>query len=175
MGYTIKIGEAVVDWQPDFVGIDAKDERLAIAPAFGEPTDHTNARWPSYSGWADFLRVAGLTDLFFNQENVGSGELKIGDTWISPLMGQHPGFAPLNEAVRDFVREKLRAYREAHPDHRPEFPPLRPELAPRGVFARPEDYVQDRRYDGNLCSFIWLDFWIDWAVTNCDRPVLVNR
>lgn len=56
MGYNLTIGEAVLSWDEDYVCVDAQDVTLPNAPAFGDPTDHTNSRWPSYSVWADFCR-----------------------------------------------------------------------------------------------------------------------
>lgn len=69
MGYTLKIGQRVGD--------TVATERHASAPADGVPTDYTNARWPSYTGWSDFCRNTGLGAL------------------MAELMPEHPGIAPI--------------------------------------------------------------------------------
>ena len=57
MGYNLIIGEKVVyDDDSECSVTWAKSEYLEEAPADGSPTDHTNERWPSYSGWADLQR-----------------------------------------------------------------------------------------------------------------------
>lgn len=74
MGYVIKIGElqiSVCTTSKDTVecDVDVVPVRLDHAPAFGEPTDFTNSRWPSYTAWNKFVRDMGLTDLFWNKEH----------------------------------------------------------------------------------------------------------
>ena len=64
MGYTIKIGETIEISDENGRRLTVVDARHDNAPASGDPTDNTNARWPSYSGWADFCRTYGLSDLF---------------------------------------------------------------------------------------------------------------
>ena len=63
MGYNLAIGEAEVDWSEDMVRIDAVTVKLDEAPAFGEPTDHTNTRWPSYTSWSNFCKAMDITDI----------------------------------------------------------------------------------------------------------------
>jgi hypothetical protein len=76
MGYDITIGELHVDRYPDEalegsgLFFSAKSERHDSAPAFGEPTDFTNSRWPSYSAWSNFADYVGLTDLLFNERAI---------------------------------------------------------------------------------------------------------
>lgn len=83
MGFTFKIGELTrheYDGKPYY---DAADVTLDNAPADGSPTDYTNARWPSYTGWTDFTRATGLFLLFGD---------KVGE-----LIPEHPGYAILTK------------------------------------------------------------------------------
>lgn len=72
MGYDITIGELKVDKYPEEalegsgLFFTAKSETHKDAPAFGEPTDYTNSRWPSYSAWSNFADYVGLTDVLFD-------------------------------------------------------------------------------------------------------------
>jgi len=56
MGYTLRIGELGDDGEVETVRHDD-------APAFDEPTDYTNDRWPSYTAWWGFVRACGLDAL----------------------------------------------------------------------------------------------------------------
>jgi len=79
MGYDLTIGEA--EFKVDKVGDDFVDNiqeeciRVTVAeikhdnaPAFGEPTDYTNVRWPSYSSWAIFCEFAELEHVFYEMD-----------------------------------------------------------------------------------------------------------
>lgn len=74
MGYTLRIGELGDDGGVETVRHDD-------APAFDEPTDYTNARWPSYTAWWGFVRECGLDALFKNE-----------------LLAEHPGVCSLRAA-----------------------------------------------------------------------------
>lgn len=75
MGYTLRIGENIDG--------NVKTVRHDDAPAFGEPTDYTNARRPSYTAWWGFARAAGLESLFESLLNPRPG--------IQPLTTEHLG------------------------------------------------------------------------------------
>lgn len=82
MGYSITIGELSVDTSPEdglessCIFFSAKSVSIEGSPAFGEPTDGTNMRWPSYSAWYKFMDYVGLKDIFYHSGN---------------LIGGHPG------------------------------------------------------------------------------------
>ena len=160
MGYSLSIGEAVIDWNEERVSIDCEIVRLDEAPAFGEITDYESQRWPSYTAWAKAMRELGLTDLMFDERNGGIGEFEWEGEWVYPLIQNHPGAAPITKAHVEVVAAKLKAYKEANPTHVAKYPP-------RGC----ED---DPTYDGYLCRGEWLLFWLKWAVENCEKPVFVN-
>ena len=175
MGYTLRIGEATINWHEESVRIDVDGVKHDDAPAFDEPTDYTNARWPSYSSWSNFCRDMGLTNVMLNERNGGCGELKYGETYLYPLMPEHPGAAPITKAHLQYVEEKVAAYKAANPDHRAEYPPPRPDARPVvGTLYRDVDLVDDPTCDGNLCRAEWLLYWMRWAVENCEKPVFVN-
>lgn len=75
MGYTLRIGD----------NVNGKIEvvRHSEAPAFGEPTDYTNERWPSYTAWWGFVRACGL------------------DAMFTSLLDPHPG---INALTPDHLR-----------------------------------------------------------------------
>lgn len=106
MGYTITIGELHV-LADSSVGTDEagiwlqavgvnKDE----APAFGEPTDHSNSRWTSYTAWADTMRDVGLYEHMF---------------YDGTLLGGHPGVRLVTPELMNVVSSALTGYREKNP------------------------------------------------------------
>lgn len=112
MGYTITIGELEVVQSPDD-GLDCKCIRFYAegvrhddAPAFGDPTDHTNSRWPSYSVWSDFAKMVGLYDVLFCD---------------GTLLGGHPGVRLVTPALSAAVAEALSKFQAAHPGMKPEY------------------------------------------------------
>jgi hypothetical protein len=147
MGYTITIGQLSIEKNPDdgldcsCVRFDAEGARHDDAPAFGEPTDYTNSRWPSYGVWADFMRATGLYDVFFYD----SGH----------LIGGHPGVRLITPDLALKVSHALVEYRQANPSAEP--------------ILRDVDDAS-----AWLCRLIWLDYWIAWAIKNCETPVIAN-
>ena len=116
MGYTIKIGQAVLEVCGDTYIVSVEDVEHPNAPAFGEPTDYTNARWPSYTAWSRFILEAGL-------------DLHIGNRVIT-------------EELYQTVKHSL-------------------------------DTV-DFKNPHNLNRAIWLEYWMRWALDNCDNPIITN-
>lgn len=180
MGYTLIIGQAVIDYDQDegTAQVDAEEVRLEHAPAFGEPTDNTNERWPSYSSWADSMRALGLVDVMFNKRNGGRGIFESEGKPYLPLMQSHPGETAICKAHVDYVRSAIEKYKAAHSTHRAEYPPPKPGAVPRwgtsGIYLE-EDYDESPEYDSALCRGEWLLFWLEWAIENCSMPVFVNR
>lgn len=131
MGYNIAIGNAVVEadkaYFPELhAAWTVKVVEHENAPAFGEPTDYSNARWPSYSGWAGFLRATDLED------------------WWKKVAEQHPGCYGLEQEDVDTVAEAMKKY------------------------------VKSDEEDWNYNRLVWLDYWVRWAVENCETPAIEN-
>lgn len=107
MGYTITIGELETQAYPNdgldcsCIRFDATGVRHDAAPAFGEPTDYTNSRWPSYGVWHEFMRSVGLGDVFFTEDG--------------HLIGGHPGVRLVTREMVEAVASALAAYRAKHP------------------------------------------------------------
>jgi hypothetical protein len=150
MGYTIRIGEATFskDTEHAYIGISAKEERHDAAPAFGEPTDFTNERWPSYTVWAEFLRAVGLYELFTEKDR--------------GLMRSHPGVALLTKNHQAKIHDALEEYRKKGTT--PGF----------SETMLGEKIAGAENADPMLARLIWLDYWVTWAVNNCENPVLTN-
>ncbi len=98
MGFNLTIGEAIKDGDR----IAAKVVRLNNAPADGVPTDRTNQRWPSYTGWTDFYEAVGLKEMFEKD-----------------ILSHHPGFVELKQKHKQNVDFAYRSIRNFHPDHQP--------------------------------------------------------
>lgn len=147
MGYTITIGQLEIEKSPDdgldcsCIGFGAAGASHENAPAFDEPTDRENQRWPSYSSWALFMKEAGLYDVFFYEDG--------------HLVGGHPGVRLVTSEMKARVDKAMLDFVGAHP----------------GLEAR---FVVTDVNGGTLCRLIWLKYWIDWAIENCETPVIAN-
>ena len=66
------------------------------------------------------------------------------------------------EALKDadFVTKKLNQYKEKA-------------ILPAG-FEDDWNYEGPPRYDYHLARLIWLEYWMQWAVKNCDTPAIWN-
>lgn len=63
MGFTLMIGEFHSYKEDGDNYFMANQVFLPEAPADDSPTDRTNQRWPSYSGWDSFTKATGLQKL----------------------------------------------------------------------------------------------------------------
>jgi hypothetical protein len=120
MGYDLTIGEAemrvpsaeeVRERQcSPHIRVAAKGAVAADAPTFpGDVmTGNSSSRSPSYSGWHDFCRETGLTELFHSEE--------------SGLLREHPGCAVLTSDHHTEIAAALDRYRTMveHTARRPE-------------------------------------------------------
>lgn len=86
-----------------------KTERSPAAPIFPEDemTGNGSSRHPGYTPWSNFCKMAGLTDLFFNDEY--------------GLMREHPGHAELRLEHAQAIDSALKAYNAKYPGAIPRF------------------------------------------------------
>lgn len=128
-------------------------ERMEVdeAPSFPNDgmTGKGTSRHPSYSGWSDFCEKSGLVELFFDETN--------------GLMRDHPGFAPIEQSHLTKIREAKQEWIESNPGKTPGFTP---------GFLGKENVANP---DPILARLIWLEFWFNWALENCEKPAIYNR
>jgi len=153
MGYSLIIGEAKVEsYEEDgleaLCHITAEGVHLDDAPAFGEPTDHTNQRWPSYTQWYDFCEKADILPALYECDEYGNV--------TGSLRGGHPGAFPIN---KEFKEEIDTAYNR---------------IKMQAKTLDPDADIFDTDLGGMWARIQWLKFWTDWALENCEHPVLVN-
>ena len=169
MGYTLKIGELVVNYSQDKDDprcyLSANSFHHNDAPAFGEPTDGTSVRWPSYTSWRIFCRMAGLHAMFYGTE-YGSDELVRDDA----LIVSHPGCVPLTERHRKDINDAMLRWKSKYPDAAPTYGKPAPEGKFLG-FWHDEENPEENAY---MCRLVWLHYWVNWALDNCKQPVFVN-
>ncbi len=155
MGYTFNIGNAVPEFDKEyFPELYAKwaveGKTLKKAPKFinDEMTGQSNSRSPSYTTWSDFCKTVGLYDFFYNPQ----GHLHAG----------HPGCIGIEQKDADLVTAALRLY-EKKAIHPPGF----------SGWEGPKE--GDPEVDAHLARLIWLEFWMQWAVKNCETPAIENH
>lgn len=158
MGYTLIIGEFEPAFNYDglesYISNDVRAEKLDNAPAYGEPTDYTNGRWPSYSSWAAAMRFTGLYDIMFN-ESTG-------------LIREHPGCFPLVKEHKEIIDKAYAEYYSKYPNCKAGYSPKLNEE--KRIFEDPDWPI----CNNHATRLEWLKFWVDWALTNCKRPVFYN-
>lgn len=151
MGYIINIGNAVPRHSKEYGELYARwaveDATSGDAPTFphDEVTGNSNSRSPSYTGWHEFCRKAGIEDLWYDK-NEG-------------LLREHPGCFILTPTHHARVKEALERWR-AHATLPPGFSGWHGE--------------DDGKYDAILARLIWLEWWMDWALKNCETPAVEN-
>lgn len=158
MGYTLAIGELVLSEvspkSTDTIPFYVETVELDFAPAFGEPTDYTNRRLPSYSGWAEAMSFVGLHDFMFNQK--------------TGLIKEHFDFVQLTAQHKAIIDK-------AHQDFYIKYPNAKAGYSPKAKediqFYQDHDWPEENRYAVRL---EWLKFWVDWALKNCEVPVFFN-
>lgn len=160
MGYSLTIGEAAFDvdevgdeWtenvQDEYIRVTAVSVELPEAPAFGEPTDHTNERWPSYSSWYDFCEDVDILPITFDMDEHGN------DT--GNIRGCHPGFFPITKAFKAEVDKAYDNWKKKYPN----------------VVASYDNF-EVYPENGQMCRLEWLKFWTDWSLENCKTPIFTN-
>ena len=154
MGYTIRIGNAVPYHDKEdgclSAGWRVEGAKHDDAPAFGEPTDYTNERWPSYSAWAESMKALGLHDLFLGRD---SGEA---------LMQNHPGCAMLTPEHAKTIKDAVAKRRRANGNR------------PAGFLYDIKGNPTGLDGDEHLARGEWLTYWVSWAVENCETPAIYN-
>ena len=160
MSYDIHIGEADVEgcleddeyWAR--VTVVGKSDENAPCFAGDGMTGNGNSRHPGYRQWADFCRRNGLYELFYAE-------------WEG-LLKPHPGCKPLKKEHLEKVKESLKKLEET--DKRP------PGLDPRYIedsFAEIPAGEETHSYD--KVRLIWMVWWMEWALKNCEHPAVANR
>lgn len=149
MGYTLKIGEAeIVNYPEDgYISIGVKGVEHKEAPAFGEPTDFSNQRWPSYTSWHNFARFVGLHDLFYDEDE--------------GLIRRHPDTFPLTPSHKEIIDKAYEAFKVKYPDA-------------VASFAEDGNYDEFPEENTWLVRLEWLKYWVDWSLENCQNPVFYN-
>lgn len=156
MGYTLRIGELDIDYDQEdsYIRLTCESKELPTAPAFGEPTDHSNSRWPSYTSWSDFVEWAGINELFYDEDE--------------GLIREHPGCVPINKKHQAIINEAYDAIKDKYPNVKAGYSP-KIDYANR-IFKDPDWPIENSM----MTRLEWLKFWFDWALDNCNKPVFYN-
>jgi hypothetical protein len=161
MSYSIYIGAGKPEYDTEYCQLSAGWVVDGVsheeAPEFpNDPmTGKGNSRHPSYCGWSDFCREAGLYDLFFDKE--------------FGLMSSHPGCEMIQEHHVAEVKKALSRWKGSATKP--------PGFSGFGVFNKEKECWEtpDKdKYDHILARLIWLDYWMTWALETCEVPAIQN-
>src|SRR3972149_4765324 len=159
MGYNLRVGELQTLWD-DSDGLEsiirnsAEGAHHDNAPSFGEPTDGSNGRWPSYTAWHDFTRFVDLEDFFYSKE--------------TRLLRSHPGCFPLTKKHKEIIDKAYEKFYKKYPNAKAGFSPKINEE--KGVWED-KDWPEENTWAVRL---EWLKYWVDWAIKECEQPVFYN-
>lgn len=151
MGYNITIGNAVPEFSKEggelWAGWYCEVVSLPDAPTFpgDEDTGNSNCRRPSYGAWQAFCKYADIYDVFYDETNT--------------FRGGHPGCVILKRSDLERIREARIKIERAST-----LPPGFNEYYAVGL----------EKYDAILARLIWLEWWMNWALTNCETPAIEN-
>lgn len=162
MGYSFKIGNAKPEFSKDYDYLDAwwevEGAANAAAPVFpnDEMTGNTNMRSPSYSVWSDFCKTTGISAVFYDER-------------LQSMRCGHPGTQLITLDDYNIVKDALARWQETAtlPPGFDGFPVYDPLL---------DDYVSpdEGKYDPILARLIWVEYWMKWALDNCETPAIRN-
>lgn len=169
MGYTITIGKKTLSPEYEYELNDlmktqglskeeAENEVCAMkyevfeethddAPSFGEPTDYTNERWPSYSGWRKVCEAANIIDLFYE-----GNEFK----------GGHPGYFVIDQDFVNNFNLKYKDFKEKYPTAKPTY----------GGNSSPD--INGLNANEVLVRLEWLKYWINYSFEKYENPIIGN-
>lgn len=167
MGYTLTIGNAKLRVCKEDLRVDVDVDGFASdeAPTFknDEMTGNTSSRSPSYTAWGEFSRAAGIEELFYglgwDRDRRGYKECSDGFHREEGLLAHHPGVALLCQADLEYVKAAREKWQQEHPGTEPGFDGWSGEST--GL-----DYT--------LARLLWLEFWIGYALANCEIPAFGN-
>lgn len=150
MGFTFTIGGARAEIDKAYlpkllVGLVVDKVISPHAPSFPGDEGQCSEDSFSYGGFFNFCDDAGLRGLFYGED----GRLKAG----------HPGCMAITEddvVIVRTAREKWQAKATLPPGFHP-FEHEGPDF-----------------FDYNLAWLMWFEFWMDWAVKNCETPAIQN-
>lgn len=164
MGYTLSIGNAKVTSGSDYNELwarwDVEGTTHPDAPVFPNDamTGNSNMRSPCYSTWHELAQEAGLQKLFYgNDEEDG-------------LLQHHPGCAPLTEAHHTEVLAALARW-QAKATKPPGFDNI------MHIYdIEKKEWISEGEvlHDSMLARLIWTEWWMRWALDNCETPAFEN-
>lgn len=169
------IGEAKIDWwageslDESTVRIGCEGTEDANAPdlGHGDVAGKSNDRSPSYTAWADFCERSGLKDVFYEEDFQRS---QVRGKKAYEMRGGHPGAVPLTQYHLQRVRDAKRKWLKAHP-------------GAKCPSSTPCSLTAEEKKAGKLCTcevdwtlgrLDWLEFWMEWALKNCKKPIVFN-
>ncbi|WP_435549730.1 hypothetical protein [Desulfobacterium sp. N47] len=159
MGYTFKIGNAVpkIYEENDYMFLRFEVEPVVSedAPAFkgDEATGKTNIRRPSYINWHEFCKETGILDVFFDDR----GNLRFGKY----------GCVMLRKSDHIKVKEALELWQKTAT-----IPPGFDDSLTFNEETQQWYEEGEQKYDYQLARLIWLEWWMGWALKNCETPAI---
>jgi hypothetical protein len=146
MGYYIAIGNAVPEFSKDYGELYACWKVVETENDYAPnfPGDHVTAKRN--------IRMPSYTGWSEFCDKVGLTELFFARP--EGLFFQHPGCVMITQDHYQQVYDALKEYRKHA--------------------KRPPGYDDFGNLDYNLARLMWLEYWMKWALENCETPAIFN-
>jgi hypothetical protein len=136
---------------------------------------HSKDEYELYACWVVESATSDDAPTFINDQMTGNSngrhpsysgwsdfleKTDLGDLFYNDLMAQHPGCVQITSEHYERVHSALESYQKIA-------------TKPPG-FGDWMNNVDGSQYDPYLARLIWLDFWMKWALDNCETPAIRN-
>lgn len=171
MGYNIEIGEAQLKGYKEdlYLEVGVKAEVHDDAPSFANDplTGKGNSRSPSYTVWAEMCRETGLYPMFYGLNGRRNPYMEPDPDCHreTPILANHPGFVMIGQEDVDVIKSALDRHIDEHGELEAGFRPF---------MESDEEAPKNAGECATRARLIWLHYWCDWAVKNCDWPIIAN-
>jgi hypothetical protein len=105
--------------------------------------------------WHDFCKETGIYDVFYDER----GQLHAG----------HPGCVLLKKSDVERVREARVRWQKTST-----LPPGFAGFPQHNQATDKYESPDEGKYDPHLARLMWLEWWMDWALANCETPAIEN-
>jgi len=175
MGYTLRIGKKSIDndykkvlfkeYLDDGYELEYAEKQSILfatcvklenhenAPAFGEPTDYENARWPSYSAWAVFCEITEINFLFY--ENING---------VNNFKGGHPGYFYITKEWLSDLNHFIKRFRNKYPNCIASYSTDIDSYDTKISYQKYSKKTEQMPVNFMLCRLEWLEYWCNYAV-----------
>lgn len=160
-GYTFIIGNAVLESHKENGDLITKwvvkSEKNDNAPSFpnDEITGKSNTRSPNYLTWFNFCKETGISNIFYDKSNFFRWKP------FECIKLKYSTLKQIQKARKSWQKTSSK-------------PPGFEDCPKYNKLTDSWEKVDEGKYDACLARLLWLEWWMDWALVNCENPAIYN-